>query len=64
MNDYNKKSLISLALFIIVAIVITSAIICLSSDVMSGGQRLWIIVNSVASICAVVLGLNKYLPKK
>lgn len=64
MNDYNKKSFLSLLLFIVAALAIASAVICLSKEVMQGGQRVWIVINSLISICAVVLGLNSYLPKK
>ena len=64
MNEFSKKSLKSLALFILSGLIIASAIITLSDCNAGGNVSIWNIIAALSSVLAIVLGLHRYLPKK
>lgn len=64
MNEYSKKSMITLLLIIAAAVVIVAMVITLSTCASTGHVSIWNIIDSLASVAAIALGMHHYIPKK
>lgn len=64
MNEYSKKSMITLLLIIAAAVIITAMVITLSTCAATGHISIWNVIDAVASIAAIALGMHYYIPKK
>lgn len=64
MNDYSKKSLVSLLIMIVAGLFIVATVITLSDCSNSGEVTIWNIIDAIGSLCAIVLGFHYLMPKK
>lgn len=61
MNEYSRKSLKTLVLLILTGIIILGTVITLSD---ARPVSIWNVIDGLASVLAIVLGLHYYVPKK
>lgn len=64
MNDYSKKSLVSLLIMIVAGLIILATVITLSDCSNNGGVTIWNILDAVASLCSIILGFHYLMPRK
>lgn len=61
MNEYSRKSLKTLVLLLLTGLIIAGTIITLSE---ARPFSVWNLIDGLASLTAIALGLHYYVPKK
>ena len=61
MNEYSRKSLKTLVLLLLTGLIIVGTVITLSD---ARPVSIWNVIDGLASLATIVLGLHYYVPKK